>query len=162
MLRNLPNKYTRDKLLERLHVDGLRGDIDFAYLPIDFRNKCNVGYAFLNFRSPEACLRFAEGYNGMGCHEKLPGFNSKKVLEVSPARIQGLEENVRRLQNSPVMAQILEHPESCEWLPVLMSCDGEAMGFPVPPRVQTCKAAQPRSGRAPRGRLERRRDLAAW
>eukprot|EP00442_Polarella_glacialis_P000139 CAMPEP_0115065176 /NCGR_PEP_ID=MMETSP0227-20121206/10106_1 /TAXON_ID=89957 /ORGANISM="Polarella glacialis, Strain CCMP 1383" /LENGTH=342 /DNA_ID=CAMNT_0002450937 /DNA_START=88 /DNA_END=1116 /DNA_ORIENTATION=+ len=127
MLRNLPNKYMRDKLVDRLHACGFHGDIDFLYLPIDFRNKCNVGYCFINFRTDKACQRFKEDFHGMQSSKKLPGFNSKKVLEVSPARVQGLQPNIQRLQGSPVMAQVDGQPE---WLPILIDKDGCTVEFP--------------------------------
>lgn len=127
MLRNLPNKYMRDRLIQQLHDSGFRGDIDFIYLPVDFRNKCNVGYAFVNFRTPEACMRFATEYHGVDSRAKLPGFNSKKVLEVSAARVQGLDPNVRRLRGSPVLARIAAHPD---WKPLLLDEEGRPKGFP--------------------------------
>ena len=43
MLRNIPNKYTRAMLIDKLHDAGFRGDIDYLYLPTDFQNRCNVG-----------------------------------------------------------------------------------------------------------------------
>jgi len=98
MLRNIPNKYTQKMLMEHLDERGFKDQYDFLYLPIDFRNKCNVGYAFINFienRSLEQFKNIFENY-------KLPGFNSQKVCQVTYARVQGLEANIEHYQNSPV------------------------------------------------------------
>eukprot|EP00930_Biecheleria_cincta_P011738 TRINITY_DN1147_c0_g1_i1.p1 TRINITY_DN1147_c0_g1~~TRINITY_DN1147_c0_g1_i1.p1 ORF type:complete len:308 (+),score=61.10 TRINITY_DN1147_c0_g1_i1:71-994(+) len=136
MLRNIPNKYSREKLAEQLRSDGFGRDVDFIYLPIDFRNKCNVGYAFLNFRTPEACLRFAGEYHQRDSTEKLPGFKSRKICEVSEARCQGRQENVRRLQASQVMQQLAGHPD---WLPLLFDTDGKEEEFHVPHLMESAK-----------------------
>uniref|UniRef100_A0A7S4QJD8 RRM domain-containing protein n=1 Tax=Alexandrium monilatum TaxID=311494 RepID=A0A7S4QJD8_9DINO len=128
MLRNIPNKYTREMLVKQLSVD-FNGQFDFMYLPIDFKNKCNVGYGFINFRTVEACDRFVRDFHGVDVRKCLPGLNSKKVVEVTPARVQGLAENVRRLRNSPVMSQLMDHPE---WMPLLFNDSGEEEPFPSP------------------------------
>mmetsp|Transcript_61728 Transcript_61728/g.180373 ORF Transcript_61728/g.180373 Transcript_61728/m.180373 type:complete len:520 (+) Transcript_61728:264-1823(+) len=128
MLRNIPNKYSREMLIKQLRVD-FHGKFDFMYLPIDFKNKCNVGYAFINFRTAEACEKFVEDFHGVDVRKCLPGLNSKKVVEVTPARVQGLQENVRRLRNSPVMNQLIDHPE---WMPLLFNDSGEEEPFPGP------------------------------
>jgi hypothetical protein len=128
MLRNIPNKYTREMLVKVLN-QHYRGHYDFMYLPIDFKNKCNVGYGFVNFRTGDACERFIKQFHGVDVRQCLPGINSKKVAEVTPARQQGLTENVRRLRNSPVMNQLIDHPE---WMPLLLDKDGHAEVFPLP------------------------------
>jgi len=129
MLRNIPNKYTRSMMVKQLNKAGFKGDYDFLYLPIDFKNRCNVGYVFLSFRTPEACARFGGEYHGTPAVKKLPGFNTTKICEVSPARVQGSDANVRRLQGSPLMSQLADKPD---WLPCLFDKDGEMLDFPVP------------------------------
>lgn len=145
MLRNIPNKYTREMLVNQLSVE-FKGLFDFMYLPIDFKNKCNVGYGFINFRTTDACDEFVRQFHNVDVRKCLPGLNSKKVVEVTPARVQGLIENVRRLRNSPVMNQLQDHPE---WMPLLFNEDGVEEPFPNPD--QPLPPVKPR-GRAREGK----------
>ena len=36
------------------------GTYDFFYVPIDFGNKCNLGYAFINFTDPRSIVALAQ------------------------------------------------------------------------------------------------------
>jgi len=122
MLRNIPNKYTQKMLLEYLESNGFRGTFDFFYLPIDFRNRCNVGYAFINFVAPEHAKRFLKSLNRV----KLPAYNSSKVCEVTYAHVQGLEQNIEHYRNSPVNGVPI-----AAYRPLIFK-GGMEVGFPKP------------------------------
>ena len=74
MIKNIPNKYSQEMLINFLN-ETHRGAFDFLYLRMDFKNKCNVGYAFVNFPDPKRVLSLAERING----KKWPCFNSDKL-----------------------------------------------------------------------------------
>lgn len=120
MVRNIPNKYDLKMVLEEIDVKFQR-KYDFFYLPIDFKNRCNVGYAFINFIDPLDIEEFCTAFDS----RKWNRFNSEKVCKISYARIQGKERLVTRFQNSSLM----EKDESCR--PVIFYSDGPRKGLPA-------------------------------
>ncbi|KAJ0228791.1 Protein MEI2-like 5, partial [Hirschfeldia incana] len=98
MIKNIPNKYTSKMLLAAIDEKN-QGTYNFLYLPIDFKNKCNVGYAFINMLSPELIIPFYEAFNG----KKWEKFNSEKVASLAYARIQGKTALIAHFQNSSLM-----------------------------------------------------------
>lgn len=57
MIKNIPNKYTKNMLLNEIRV-GFSDLFDFFYLQIDPKTLCNMGYAFINFKTIEAAQDF--------------------------------------------------------------------------------------------------------
>lgn len=120
-VRNIPNKYNQQMLLEEVN-NRHQGTYDFFYLPIDFKNRCNVGYCFVNFLDPKYIVPFVEEFNG----QRWRSFNSEKVCAVSFARIQGRSAMVARFQNS----SLLDKDE--EYKPLLFYSSGQDKGKPEP------------------------------
>ena len=103
MMKNIPNKYTRAMILELLNRhEELQHTFDFFYLPIDFRNRCNLGYAFINFTSALAVIDFYEKF-----HEHV-WENSTKTCQVSFGRLQGMEALINQFKKRASEAQIPE------------------------------------------------------
>ncbi|ORZ07295.1 RNA recognition motif 2-domain-containing protein [Lobosporangium transversale] len=98
MIRNIPNKYTQQMLLECINETHF-GKFDFLYLRMDFKSKCNVGYAFINFINTDVIPSFVEQYVG----KKWSRFNSDKICSLSYAVIQGRKALIEKFRNSCVM-----------------------------------------------------------
>lgn len=132
MIKNIPNKYNQKMLLQAVD-EYHKGAFDFFYLPIDFKNKCNVGYAFINFITTEHIRAFYERFNG----KKWEKFNSEKVCIIAYARIQGKNSLIQHFQNSSLMCE----DKKCR--PIIFHSDGPSMGevenFPVGPNVRARK-----------------------
>ncbi|CAD8109031.1 unnamed protein product [Paramecium primaurelia] len=100
MIRNIPNKYTQPMLLENIDINH-KDNYDFFYLPIDFTNKCNVGYAFINFLDSKFIPKFFLEFHS----RKWKLFNSDKICEITYARIQGVEQLQGHFQYSTIMQE---------------------------------------------------------
>ncbi|CAE7903521.1 ML4 [Symbiodinium sp. KB8] len=100
MMRNLPNKYRQQMLLDELADAGFRAqtDFDFFYLPMDHSNAANLGYCFINFTEPALANAFAAAFQG----KKMRRFNSHKTVVVMPASIQGYERNYKYYSSTRV------------------------------------------------------------
>ncbi|XP_074564679.1 protein MEI2-like 2 isoform X2 [Curcuma longa] len=94
----IASRYTSKMLLAAID-ETHKSTYDFLYLPIDFKNKCNVGYAFINMVSPAHIISFYRAFNG----KKWEKFNSEKVASLAYARIQGRAALVAHFQNSSLM-----------------------------------------------------------
>jgi hypothetical protein len=121
MLRNLPNNYTRDMLVELLEEQGFRACLDFIYLPVDFKKKSGLGYAFINLISNGEALRALKDLQGF---QHWKG-RSQKRLQVSWSGLQGLQANVNYFRNSAVM-----HADVPEKFKPMIFSNGVPLNFP--------------------------------
>lgn len=134
MLRNLPNNYTRSMLAEMMDQEGFAGKYDFVYLPVDFKSKAGLGYAFVNLVDEEHVSSFWNTFDGYR-RWVLP---SSKVCHISwSGPHQGLRAHVARYKNSPIMHQSV--PD--EYKPALF-VNGERALFP--PATRPLKAPRHR------------------
>jgi hypothetical protein len=142
MLCNLPNSYTRQMLAKLLDEEGFAGTYDFVYMPIDFKSRLSLAYAFINLVSAKDAKRFWKVFHGYS-NWAVP---SHKVARVNWSEVQGLVSNIDRYRNSPVMHEAV--PD--EFKPAVFS-GSERISFPAPTgkiwaprrRVMPAKAVTP-------------------
>mmetsp|Transcript_57747 Transcript_57747/g.185601 ORF Transcript_57747/g.185601 Transcript_57747/m.185601 type:complete len:366 (+) Transcript_57747:118-1215(+) len=80
--RNIPARYSQERLMEEWQPDG---SYDLLYLPYCFTRKRTVGYAFLNFRTHELALAFQDRWHG----SRLQFHGTTKRLDIAVATTQG-------------------------------------------------------------------------
>lgn len=100
MIKNIPNKYTQTMLIDLLNEHHF-GCYDFVYLRMDFKNKCNVGYAFVNFIDKKSVRTFYNKINNKGWKK----FSSNKIAELTYASIQGYDNLINKFRFSSVMKE---------------------------------------------------------
>lgn len=135
LLKNIPPSCTTAMLVDMLNSQGFDGCYNFVYAPTDFRSLTSFGYGFVNLVSFNEAVRMMEcldGYDGWAS----TGINSMEVCWSMPH--QGLDLQIRRFQNSPVM-----HPSVPDEIKPMIFTDGVRSPFPEP----TKQLREPRARR---------------
>ena len=98
MIKNIPNKYTISSFLDEINI-YFKYTYDVFYLPIDYVNKCNLGFAFINFVEPLHIILFYELYRG----KKWKKFKSDKICELLYAKFQNKKELIAHFEKGKVL-----------------------------------------------------------
>nr|GMD26225.1 protein terminal ear1 homolog [Ipomoea batatas] len=113
-----------EEIIKESDCRDSRTTVMIKNIPNKYRNKCNVGYGFVNMTSPEAAWRLYKAFH----LQTWEAFNSRKICEVTYARIQGIEALKEHFKNSrfPCQAE--------EYMPVVFSPprDGRTLTVPQP------------------------------
>jgi len=109
---------------------GLVGKFDFVYVPFNFQSKKGLGYAFVNVASAAHVPEVALAMRGFSSWPSSGNIRSTKVCEVcwASVELQGLEANVMRYRDSPVMRQRADVFSK----PQVFDANGKALTFPAP------------------------------
>jgi RNA recognition motif-containing protein len=99
MVRNIPCKYTQEQLLAEVRECSTK--FDFLHLPVARTLKANknLGYAFINFTSPEEARSFMVAFQDRA-FQRFP--KSTKQAHVDYAQLQGFNENVAFFKRSKI------------------------------------------------------------
>eukprot|EP00928_Gymnodinium_smaydae_P078807 TRINITY_DN62881_c0_g1_i1.p1 TRINITY_DN62881_c0_g1~~TRINITY_DN62881_c0_g1_i1.p1 ORF type:complete len:276 (-),score=42.29 TRINITY_DN62881_c0_g1_i1:544-1371(-) len=89
MVRNLPYKCTPSMFFDELCQAGFENLVDYIYVPVNYKGMTCKGYAFANFVDSSSAYDFFCRFNARKMN--IPG--SKKLLEVTPAFLQGYDQN---------------------------------------------------------------------
>ena len=93
MIRHIPNKYSYENIIEEINI-VCKDKYDFFYLPLDYQNNCNLGYAFINFINPLHIIYFYKTFKS----RKWLHYNSYKECDLTFARFQGKNELISNIE----------------------------------------------------------------
>jgi len=133
MLRNIPNKYTQNTLLQEIDDCGFEGLYNFFYLPMDVHNRSNVGYAFINFVHPTDAERFRVAFG----EHRFQKYQSRKISSACAAHVQGLDDNLRHFENRAVT-----HARNDQYRPIVFK-GNQRIDFEEAVAVARARAAAP-------------------
>lgn len=99
MLKNIPCRKSQEEVMEHIDSKNFAHRYDFFYLPRDVKFRANLGYAFINFVTPEDAARFQAEMNGY----RFANSGSSKACAVVAAHVQGLMNNLAAFKRTEVM-----------------------------------------------------------
>jgi len=99
MLKNIPCRKGQEEVMMHIDQKGFGNRYDFFYLPRDVKFRANLGYAFINFLTPEDAENFSKEMNGY----RFSTSGSMKACQVVPAHVQGLMNNLAAFKRTEVM-----------------------------------------------------------
>lgn len=127
VIQGMPRSLTRHALTALLQRQGFDACYDFLYLPLSYSNERAVGYAIINFTSESSAERFQRHFNGFSGPWPKGEDASATVALVKDECHQGLQANLERYRNSPVM-----HARVPDEYKPLYLCAGIRLTFPEP------------------------------
>lgn len=123
MLHNLPREFSREDLVSLLASKGCLVLARFLYLPLDSASGQCLGYAFLALCNAGAAERTRALLDGLT-------LSAKALRATWNTPCQGLEEQVQRFRNSPLM-----HPSVPDAMKPILLSEGFRVAFPSPTRT---------------------------
>jgi len=99
MLKNIPCRKNQEEVMATVNQEGFADRYDFFYLPRDVKFRANLGYAFINFVSPQDAAMFQNKMNGY----RFSNSGSAKACIVVPAHVQGVMNNLMAFKRTEVM-----------------------------------------------------------
>ena len=82
-----------------INIEFIKNTYDLFYLPIDYVNNCNLGFAFINFLEPMHIILFYELFRG----KKWKKYNSDKICELVFAKFQGKNELIAHFEKGKAL-----------------------------------------------------------
>jgi len=98
MIKNIPCGCKQAGIMQAIEDLGFGSAYNFFYVPTR-RNGENFGYAFVGFPNPETTSVFYQAMTGYCFNFR----KNKKIVEVVPARFQGLQETYEHFKSSHTM-----------------------------------------------------------